>query len=78
MECYPNSLRIEPSRGLDIGVMCVWPSRDTIDPKCQILALLPNSMFVTPKERNTLFFSVFSEGQIQPRAKGITQVEVKK
>jgi hypothetical protein len=31
-----------------------------------------------PKERNTLFFSVFSEGPIQPMEEHIAQVDVKK
>src|SRR5208337_388921 len=69
-----RSLAVEQVENLS----CVWPSSDTHDPKCQILALLPNPILVMPKERNTLSFSVFSEGPIQPMVKDITQVEVKK
>jgi hypothetical protein len=51
---------------------------DTNDPRYQILALLPNRISIRPKERNTMFFPVFSEGRIQPMVKWITQVEVQK
>ncbi len=63
---------------LTLLISCVWSRSDTHDPRYQILALLPNPIFVLPKELNTLFFSVFSEALVQPMVKGIVQVEVRK
>ena len=48
------------------------------DPRYPILALLPNPIFVSPKELNTLLFSVFSGVPVQPMVEDITPVEVEK
>ena len=51
---------------------------DANEPKCSILITLPKLRFVLPKVFNSLFFSVFSEGLIQPMGEGVAQIEVNK